>query len=86
MYIYPEKVKFIVFNLKEDVVKIFFLSQFPSGCMIHFKFTGYVCTNTHAQIYIYIYISSVSFFDYLYIIYILNLLIYLTVFRFCLIL
>ena len=67
MHIHSENVKFIVVNLKEDVIKIFFFILISFRLtMIKFTISGCVCTNTHTHIYI-----LVPFFDNLHIIYIL---------------
>ena len=69
MHIHSENVKFIVVNLKEDVIKIYFFTLISFRLtMIKFTISGCVCTNTHTHIYIYI---LVPFFDNLHIIYIL---------------
>ena len=52
-HIHSENVKFIVVNLKEDVIKIyiFFILISFRLTMIKFTISGCVCTNTHTHIY-----------------------------------
>ena len=65
MHIHSENVKFIVVNLKENVIKIYFFILISFRLtMIKFTISGCVCTNTHIYIYI-----LVPFFDNLHIIY-----------------
>ena len=50
---HSENVKFIVVNLKEDVIKIYFFILISFRLtMIKFTISGCVCTNTHTHIYI----------------------------------
>ena len=65
MHIHSESAKFIVVNLKEDVIKNFFFTLISFRLtMIKFTISGCVCTNTHTYI-------LVPSFDNLHIIYIL---------------
>ena len=51
MHIHSESVKFIVVNLKEDVIKIYFFTLISFRLtMIKFTISGCVCTNTHTYI------------------------------------
>ena len=57
MHTYSENVKFIIVNLKEDVVKIYFSTLISFRLtMIKFTISGYMCMYKHTHILHIIYI------------------------------